>query len=752
MRNAERFLSQGKIRAAIGEYQRVVENDPKDFSTLNILGDLYAKNHDKQEAVGCFTQVADYYNLQGFSHKAIAVYNKISRIEPSSIEISAKLAELYQSKGSVAEARVHYTTLAEHYQRKGQKIEALAIWRQIAELDRNNTEIYLKIAETYWQEEQFDEAAQAFTEAGLRFVNQGKYESALTAFARSLDIKKNDLRALKGMVKAQIGLGYADEAANTLEEVLKSQPHNRDILNLLADCYLEMNALTEAEQAIIKLVEQEPTSYPKFIDLVKLYLKNGNLDAATRILSMSSEHLLVGGQAEDFLQWTTEILARNPEQLDALRLLVRYNGWQRDEAALRQSLERLAETARLNNSVEHEHYALSQLVTLAPQETEYSQRLQEINHAHGFSTELPVSESSVIAVTATPQFQNYEISETQETNGQNGHSNEFDFADVQTPYDFESNGAGAADSTNGTNGFEFYEQSVEATIVEDDFQADEYEVFEEAVEQPDSELKLADELILRKELDSIEFYIEQGYKDLAVKSLDELETQFGRRAEIIGFRRQLDNSLPPMPVAESQTIDYAPAPSAENYAVDIQPAPIAESEPEKAEIFQEELIAEKTESPKGFEILDELNAQFDTEESKTANAEEDYEMHYHLATAYKEMGLMEKAIREFQDAINLVGMNDGTRRFFQCSHLLGHCFMEKQMPNLAITWFNRSLEVADLDDDEKHALYYEIGDAFESNSESQKAVNYFEKIYAENVDFRDVSRRLEDLRQNNSAS
>jgi len=33
MRNAERFLSQGKIRAAINEYQRVVENDPTDFST-----------------------------------------------------------------------------------------------------------------------------------------------------------------------------------------------------------------------------------------------------------------------------------------------------------------------------------------------------------------------------------------------------------------------------------------------------------------------------------------------------------------------------------------------------------------------------------------------------------------------------------------------------------------------------------------------------------------------------------------------
>jgi tetratricopeptide (TPR) repeat protein len=279
MRNAERFLSQGKIRGAINEYQRVVENDPRDYSTLNILGDLHAKNQDTQQAVGCFTQVAEYYNTQGFSHKAIAVYNKIARIEPGSMEVSAKLAQLYQSKGSVAEARIHYTKLAEHYQKKGQKIEALGIWKQIAELDPNNTEIYLKIAETCWQEEQFDEATRAFTEAGLRFLKQEKFESALTAFSRALEIKKNDLRALKGLVKAQIGLGCADEAANSLEEVLAEQPHNRDILYLLVDCYLDMDNPAQAERAIIKLVEQEPANYPKFLELVKIYLKKGDLDA-----------------------------------------------------------------------------------------------------------------------------------------------------------------------------------------------------------------------------------------------------------------------------------------------------------------------------------------------------------------------------------------------------------------------------------------------------------------------------------------
>lgn len=264
MRNAERFLSQGKIRAAIGEYKRIVENDPKDYSTLNTLGDLYVKNSESDEAVGCYTKVAEHFSKQGFAQKAIAIYNKISRINPNSSDVSAKLAKLYQLKGSFAEARSHYVQLAEQYQRKGQKTEALEIWKQIAELDPTNTEVYLKIAEFCWQDGNKDEAAKAFIEAGTRLAGQNQLESALTAFSRALEIRQYDLHALNGYVNTQVKLGYADEAAKALESILEKQPYNREILFLLVDCYLDANNAAEAEKAVIRLVEQEPANYPTF--------------------------------------------------------------------------------------------------------------------------------------------------------------------------------------------------------------------------------------------------------------------------------------------------------------------------------------------------------------------------------------------------------------------------------------------------------------------------------------------------------
>lgn len=726
MRSAEKFLSLGKIRQAISEYQRVAENDPKDFSTLNILGDLYVKNSEKQEAVACYTKVAEHYNKQGFAHKAIAIYNKISRLQPNSMEVSAKLAELYQSKGSIAEARMHYVALAEQHQRKGQKTEALGIWKQIAELDPNNTDIYLKIAETCEQEDQPDDAAKAFTEAGLRLSEQGQFEAAVAAFTKALDIKKNYLRALNGMVKAQIGLGDSDEAAKILEAILEEQPYNRDILYLLVDCHLDMNNAAEAEQAIIKLVEQEPANYPKFLDLVKIYLTGNDLNSAARILSMSSEHLLVGGQAEDFLNWTNEILARNPEQLDALRLLVRYYGWQRDEAELKKSLEALAEAAHQNEAFDDEKYALAQLVMIAPYETEYAKRLHELNVKHGFeSGEFVDTNAPSNAEQPEDDFVAVEIrsdlSEPDGTTFANGYK-EFSFADENVSPVFED--AGGNEFSGEVKEFDFYNEDLETVVIENGAEEIEVETFETVGEEINPELKLAGKLRLQQEVEGVEFYIAQGYKDLAEKSLSNLEAEFGAQAEFVELRLQLNGSAP------------------------VQSAPPAKAEPEK-------LVKEQSAEPsnvKGFELYDDLKNEFDLEESPAPDTG-DYDTQYHTATAYREMGLIEDAIRGFQDAIGFIEKSDDSRRFFQCSTLLGLCFMEKQMPNLALMWYKRALtETSDLTDDEKQALWYELGNAFEAGGDNAKAAEYFGQIYALDVDYRDVGKRLENLRRENLPS
>jgi tetratricopeptide (TPR) repeat protein len=79
---------------------------------------------------------------------------------------------------------------------------------------------------------------------------------------------------------------------------------------------------------------------------------------------------------------------------------------------------------------------------------------------------------------------------------------------------------------------------------------------------------------------------------------------------------------------------------------------------------------------------------------------------------------------------------------------LGHCFMQKGMAKLALKWFNRALEVPDLTADEKKGIWYELGEAHEVDGDHDNAARYFEQVYAEDVDFRDVGNRLQNLAVN----
>jgi tetratricopeptide (TPR) repeat protein len=677
MRNAERHVAQGKIRAAISEYKSVVENDPRDIATLNMLGDLYAKTAEKRDAVNCYFQVAEHYNNQGFAQKAIAVYNKISRIHPDSIEVSTKLAELHKGKGSLSEARAHYTTLAEHYQKHGRRIEALAMYKQIALLDPNNTEVCLNLADSYIREAQHDDAVEAFAEAGARFSRQNKHEEAIRALMKGFDIKASDLRILNGLVKAQTALGRAGKAASLLEEILENEPYNRDVLYLLIECCIDSQNAAGAEKAVVKLVEIEPANYPKFLDLIRIYLNVNDAESAARILTMSSEYLLAGGQAEECGKWINEILERDPLQLTGVRLLVRYNSWLNDENGFRLALERLYSAATTKKSIEDERFALAQLIVLKPHETRYRDRLNEINEEYGFE------ESGVDEELLRAQFASDNAA------GSDKENLDVSSAEFEGNVEIERNGnadvpVGVID---GVTDFEVERTSLNGSA---------------------PSLSHADEEKIQKELDSITFYIENDYNDLAEKALAELARTYGDRPEFNALRKRIGAEL--------------------------------EGESEHA-VTPDEITA----SALG---ITEIRSEFGLGEGEETDDSGDYDTHYHTAVAYQEMGLMEEAIREYQDAISLTNPKDGTRRFFQCSNLLGHCFLQNGMAKHAIKWFNRALETSEISDEECHGLWYELAIAHETDGDTDNAAKYFEQVYTENVDFRDVSDRLKAIMVN----
>src|SRR6185369_3717634 len=138
VQTAEKFVARGKIEPAIKEYRKLLAENPNDINTLNRIGDLYARIQRIDEAVDFFTQIAEQYSTEGFFVKAIAIYKKIIKLDPTRLEVYEQLAELYHKQGLVNEARTQYQVLADYYQKHDNAASAIAIYQKMADLEPNN--------------------------------------------------------------------------------------------------------------------------------------------------------------------------------------------------------------------------------------------------------------------------------------------------------------------------------------------------------------------------------------------------------------------------------------------------------------------------------------------------------------------------------------------------------------------------------------------------------------------------------------
>jgi len=123
----------------------------------------------------------------------------------------------------------------------------------------------------------------------------------------------------------------------------------------------------------------------------------------------------------------------------------------------------------------------------------------------------------------------------------------------------------------------------------------------------------------------------------------------------------------------------------------------------------------------------------------------DFETHYSLGLAYKDMDLLDDAIGEFQRAFRMAGVEDLKGDYIQCCNMLGVCFKRKQMPKVAVMWFERGLKIPNRPEDEYQALRYEIALCHEELGELDKALDTFMEVYGIDVNYREVARKIKQL-------
>ena len=240
---------------------------------------------------------------------------------------------------------------------------------------------------------------------------------------------------------------------------------------------------------------------------------------------------------------------------------------------------------------------------------------------------------------------------------------------------------------------------------------------------------------LAEELQEARFYLKQGMAQEARVILQGILRRDPEQAVAQQLLAEVDR-LAPAPREEPPVRPRREGPV---FRVTDAKAPSGEYVDLAGELSQE-LDREETPLPPGLEpevkrMLHELEQGIRNQLEVT-----DYETHYNLGIAYKDLELYDSAIGELR-----LAANDFTYRV-RCAGLLGLCFLAKGEPEPAVEELLKGLAATQAGTEERWGILYDLATAYEAFGNPQKALESLLAVQNEMPKFRDVRARIRDLR------
>lgn len=213
------YIQQGKLDRAFDAYQTVLKADPADSNVLNALGDLCARMGNKAEAITYFMRLGGAYRDDGLTVRAIAVYKKVLKIDPSHTEASLACADQYVEQGLRAEAKQQFQGIADHYLRMGNLSKTLEIYEKMIRVDPAHRPTLSKVAGILTRPGGVEESLTGLNSLGERLLGSGHAEVARQLYEAVVDLFRSHGREAEA-TRAAEGLNairLAEEEAKTAE-------------------------------------------------------------------------------------------------------------------------------------------------------------------------------------------------------------------------------------------------------------------------------------------------------------------------------------------------------------------------------------------------------------------------------------------------------------------------------------------------------------------------------------------------------
>jgi tetratricopeptide (TPR) repeat protein len=387
--SAEKLVAKGKIEPAIKEYERLLEDNPNDVNTLNRIGDLWVRINRNEEAVKVFGKIADHYSKDGFFLKAIAIYKKINKLDPSKLDIYARLADLYAKQGLAMEAKSQYQVLADYYLKHGDPGNALTIYKKISELDPSSINVHVKLADLYSQNNRTADALKEYDRVGRMLLKRGMLDEAVQVFKKALKIDATNVELVESLVTALLEAKDYENASQIVQTSLESNAGNARLLALSGRISLARGDTAGARAALQSALAADPNEPAVRESLAELDLRQNNADGALEMLTPLAEKALQRGERGAAVEMLNRILRVDAGHAPTLERLVAVYTRLNEETNILSSMSALSEAHVAKGQFEQAAKVLERLIQREPQNAQHRNKLQFVRSQMGGVDTLP---------------------------------------------------------------------------------------------------------------------------------------------------------------------------------------------------------------------------------------------------------------------------------------------------------------------------------------------------------------------------
>lgn len=728
IKEAQKYLARGQIDKAISEWEKLVKEFP-DGNAFNTLGDLYLKKGVRSTAVESFHKAASYFKQEGFTLKSLALYKKILNIMPNDSVALFSLGELNEAKGLMTDAIKFYLAAADSLSKEGKKEKILEIYGRILSLSPTNIPLKSKIAEIYARDGLLNEATKQYLQIAELLLKKGEVDKSILYYQKVLDFEPVNKQALLGLSELYERTGNLNKAIEYIKEAVSLFPDDYDILMKTTEIYIVNNKYDDAIQYLQKIIEKEPANIKARRLLGDVYRKNGEREKAWNEYLPVLDEMILEEKYEDAINLLESFKDIDPLETGK-RLVSLYRQIGEQEHVARELIS-LADVFVLKDMKNEALNCLKEVLNITPDDEIIKLRIIELEKEIAKST-LPLETEKTVegVILEADIYLKYGLKdnarELLESLRDKEPENILLHQRLKTLY-FENNEKEKAideclslyDIYKKNNELDKSNQMLkEALEIDPDNPKLAHISFEEISEKAPEPAVSEGPAIedYSEELSEAAFYARQGLLDEARAILERLQSLFPDNEEI----NQRLASLGQMPLMEE------PQEVVESI---IETAQQLEKEPELININEPALDSD---------ILDIFN-EFKKGLEKELEPE-DYETHYNLGIAYKEMGLIDDAIREFQASRN------DPKRFIHSSNMLGICYIEKGLYPLAIEVLKNAIEKMEDRGESYWAMKYDLAEAYEKNGNFKEAFDLYTEVFGWNSKFRAVSSKIDQVR------